>query len=57
MCNTNGIGAVDAGGAALLPRAHADKRQNRIDFGCRGFAAAVVALELGLGGRPGVAMA
>jgi len=57
LCNTNESGPVDGRRTALLPRAHADERHHWTDFGCRGFAAAVVALEPGFGDRPRVAMA
>ena len=57
ICNTNGFGPIDGARTVLLPRAHAQEHHHRNDSGFRGFAAAVVALELGVGGRPLVAMA
>jgi hypothetical protein len=57
MCNTRDSGPVDGRGTALLARAHANERLHSIDFGFRGFAAAVVPLELGFRGRSAVAMA
>ena len=57
FCNTNEFGAVDAAGTGLLAHVHEDQSQDRAQIGLRGVAAAVVALELGFGGRPRVAMA
>jgi hypothetical protein len=56
-CNTRESGPVDASGMAPLPHAHADERHQSTNFGFRDLAAALVALELGFGGRPRVAMA
>jgi hypothetical protein len=57
LCNTDESRPVDGGGAAPLPQAHASERHQSSNFGFRGFAAALVALELGFGGRTRVAMA
>jgi hypothetical protein len=56
MCNTNESGGVDGRGTALLAHGHGNERDYRIDPGCGDLAAAVVALELGSGGWPRVAM-
>jgi hypothetical protein len=57
LCNTDEFGPVDLLELRLLLRAHGHERDLRTDSRCRGLAAAVVALELGFGGRPRVAMA